>query len=302
MTIDVHLLTSFLALYDQGTVTAAAHSLGLQQPTLSLHLRSLREIFDDPLFVRHGGKMLPTPRAQAMVAPCRDIVERLAQLSDPAPGFNAGQSVRRFRIAMTDASQVTLLPAILSHVAVHAKNVSILVELLDRDLASRMAAGRIDLALGYIPDLDAGCRQKALYSQTWVCLTNSAFGAVDLDRYRYSDHVTVASGTGTHLLESALSDAHIERRIKLTLPGFLGLAAIIAKENYIATVPRHTANTLAQIYTGLKLWELPFPSQGFRVCQYWHTRFDRDPPNLWLRNLCSDLFAGAGSRFDEGVA
>jgi len=295
MLVDTHLIRSFLALRDLGSVTAAAHSLGLQQPTVSLHLKALREAFDDPLFVRQGGRMLPTPRAQILVTHSREILERLAQLTDPAPSFDAGSSNRTFHLAMTDASQVTLLPDILNYLAENAPNISLSVSLLDQDLAARLAEGKIDLALGYIPWLKEGCRQRALYSQDWVCLTHRNFGMVDRKAYEASDHVLVASGTGASLLEQATAAAGIQRKIKLVLPGFLGLASIIGSQNYIATTPRHTATTLAELDKRLKLEPLPFPAPGFRVCQYWHDRFDRDPPNIWLRKACSDLFANRSS-------
>ncbi len=287
--VDNHLLSSFLALIDQGSVTRAAEALGLQQPTVSLHLKALRQQFGDPLFVRQSGRMLPTPRALDLVKPCRAILEQLAYLTDPGPVFDPASSTHIFRIAMTDASQVTLLPHILVHLAKEAPAITLSVSLLDDDLAQKLTRGDVDLALGYIPWLEGGCRRQALYDQSWVCLARREIGQIDRRAYEDASHVRIASGTGAQLLEDALMAENIQRRVRLELPGFLGLAAIVGEQDYVATVPQHTAAVLSRLNSNLGVQSLPFPAPGFRVCQYWSERFDRSPALVWLRTQCHHL-------------
>ncbi|WP_206243489.1 LysR family transcriptional regulator [Novosphingobium terrae] len=294
MMADPHLLASFLAIYRHATVTAAAESLGLQQPTVSLHLRALRDLFDDPLFVRQAGRMLPTPRADALAGPASDVLDRLSQLTAPLPIFDAQASKRTFRLAMTDASQVTLLPAVLDHFTDHAPGLSVVVRLIDDALPAALIGGEVDLALGHIPWLE-DCRQQALYTQNWVCLRRRSDARLDRAAYEAADHVTVASGTGAHLLDESLKNAGITRRIRLVVPGFLGLAPIIGSRTYLATIPRHSGMTLAALDPRTQVCELPFEAQSFRVSQYWHERYERDPGLIWLRKTMLTLFSKAAN-------
>ncbi|WP_439409124.1 LysR family transcriptional regulator [Bradyrhizobium sp. DASA03076] len=291
--LDPRLLRLFDALFTTGSVTKAAERLGQSQPTVSIWLARLRQELDDPLFVRSPEGMLPTPRAEALIGTARQALEMLRRLADLRTDFDPATAKRRFSICMTDASHVTLLPAILAHVRRVAPGIRIEAAQIGMDTPRMLQSGEGDLALGYISDLDAGHFQQALFPQDWVCLANAHHprikDRVTLKDFRCEAHVLIRSGTGHQLLADASREQGIERDIALELPGFLGLPAIVGTTDLIATLPRHIGETLAHYY-GLRVLACPLPIPSFTVKQYWHARFHHDPASQWLRGVCAELF------------
>jgi DNA-binding transcriptional LysR family regulator len=291
--LDPRLLRLFDALFTTGSVTKAAEKLGQSQPTVSIWLSRLREELEDPLFVRSAGGMLPTPRAEALIGTARQALEMLRRLAELRTDFDPATAKRRFSICMTDASHITLLPAILAHVRRIAPGIRIEAAQIGADTPRMLQSGEADLALGYISDLDAGHFQQALFPQDWICLANAHHARISrhltLKDYRREAHVFIRSGTGHELLAAALHEQEIVLDVALKLPGFLGLPAIIGTTDLIATLPRHIGETLAHHY-GLRVLACPLSIGGFTVKQYWHARFHHDPASQWLRGICAELF------------
>lgn len=291
--IDIRLLRLFDAIHANRSITRAAEALGLAQPTISIGLGKLREHFGDPLFIRGADGMLPTPLADALASPVRDALQAMRQIAAWRTEFDPAQSRQSFRIAMTDASHITLLPQILAEVRGKAPAVTLEASRIDAALPAALQSGEIDLALGLIPGLESGFFEQSLFEQDWICLASRQHPrlsrGLSVQAYQREGHVGIISGTGQRLLEQAVSRLAIERRIALRLPGFLGLPAILAGSDLVATLPRHIGTTLAEV-GGLAVHECPFPIPGFSVKQHWHARYHRDPANRWLRSLCATLF------------
>ncbi|XXF09955.1 LysR family transcriptional regulator [Pseudomonas sp. D1-3] len=293
------LLLLFDVLYDTRSVTRAAEQLGQSQPTISLWLGKLREQLGDPLFVRTPTGMAPTPRAEALITPCREVLESLRRLTAWEIGFDPASAQRRFRLCLSDASHITLLPKILEHLRREAPGIRLEVARIDGNTERALETGEADLAVGFVPWLGGGIYQQVLFPQDWVCLASPGHprigGALQLDEYVREGHVFVSAGTGQKLLEAALARNAIERQIVLELPGFLGLGAVVGSTDLIATLPRHIGETLAGAH-GLRVHACPFPIDTFLVKQHWHARYHQDPGNRWLRMTLSTLFQGAEPR------
>jgi DNA-binding transcriptional LysR family regulator len=291
--IDLKLLRLLDALHACQSVTRTAERLGLSQPTISIGLARLRKMLDDPLFVRTPEGMQATPRTQALMPAVRQVLDGMDLLASVTAQFDAGSSERRFRIFMTDASHVTLMPRLFAHVRALAPGVKLEAATLGPDMAQALQSGEADLALGLIPTLDRGFYQQALFDQDWVCLCNADHPRIGekfhLKHYLAEAHVGIVSGTGAQLLESALQKLGKPRRVQLALPGFLGLPGILSTSDLVATLPRHIGETLAQA-AGLRVLPCPVAIEGFTVKQYWHTRYHQDPANRWLRAVCAELF------------
>ena len=291
--VDIRLLRLFEAIYEAGNVTRAAEQLGLSQPTVSIGLGKLRAHFGDPLFVRTAEGMQPTPPADALISPIRDTLESLRRISQWEAHFDPATADRKFRICMTDASHIALLPQLLTHVRKVAPHVRLEAARIDTDMPQALQSGSADLAVGLIPDLETGYYQQTLYHQDWICLASAAHPRIGkgltLDRYQREAHIEIVLGTGHDLLDEALNRFGIERRELLSLPGFLGLVTILATSDLIATLPRHIGETLALI-GGLAVHACPFPIEAFSVKQYWHARYHHDPASRWLRGICAKLF------------
>jgi len=291
--LDSKLLVLFDRLYATGSVTRTAEALGQSQPTVSIWLSRLRRDLNDPLFVRTPRGMQPTPRADALIGTARQALEALRRLSNWTPEFDPATSQRRFRICMTDASHVTLLPDILRKVRRLAPNVRIDAAQINADTGRHLQSGEADLALGLIPDLESGFFQQTLFPQDWICLVNQNHPRIgkklSLAAFETEKHVVISSGTGHQLLTGAVVGQRLDRQIALELPGFLGLPAIIGTTDLIVTLPRHIGETLAGSY-GLRILACPLVIPIFTVKQHWHARFHHDAANRWLRGICAELF------------
>lgn len=284
-------------LHSTGSVTRTAEMLGQTQPTVSIWLARLREQLGDPLFVRTAQGMLPTPRVDALIDTVRSVLAGLRSISASPHVFDPATVQRSFRIFMTDASHITLLPRLFSHVRALAPGVTLEAVGIHGGMAAELESGAADLALGFIPELEAGFYQQTFYDQDWVCLAHSShprirpksFGLAD---YTCEAHAGIVYGTGAQLLESTVKRLEIERRVVLRIPGFLGLPAILSTTDLIATLPRHIGETLAKL-GGLRVLPCPVPIPSFSVRQHWHSRYHQDPGNRWLRSICAELFLRA---------
>jgi len=290
---ELKLLQLFDVLHRTRSVSRAAEQMGQSQPTISIWLGKLRQHLGDPLFVRTPGGMQPTPRAEALIGQCREILESMRRLSAWEPEFTPATAQRHFRICMTDASHATLLPRLLARVREQAPHVRLEAARIDGHTAEALASGEADLAVGHAPWLASGIYQQVLFQQDWVCLVNPKHPRVgktlSLKRYQAEAHIDVAAGTGHQLLEAALQQHRVERQVLLELPGFLGLGPIVSSTDLIATLPRHIGETLAEM-AQLSVRNCPVPVPGFDVKQHWHARYHQDAGNRWLRGLMADLF------------
>ena len=295
--LDIKLLRLLDQLYLSRSVTKSAEALGQSQPTVSIWLAKLRDQLGDPLFVRTSEGMLPTPRTDALIATVREVLQGLQRLSQSQSGFDPATAQRRFAICMTDASHITLLPHLLTHVRALAPGVSLAASRIDSNLAQALQRGEADLGLGFLPWLDAGFYQQALFTQDWICLANAKHPRIpnndfehwNLAVYQRESHIGISAGTGHQLMDDAVKAQHIERRIQLEMPGFLGLAAILSTNDLVATLPRQIGETLARA-AGLQVLPCPFQIPGFTVKQYWHARYHHDAASRWLRGVCAELF------------
>jgi len=172
--LELKLLQLFDVLYTTRSVTRAADLLGQSQPTVSIWLAKLRRQLRDPLFVRTPMGMQPTPQADVLISQARDILESLRRLSVWESTFVPATAQRHFRICMTDASHITLLPELLAHVRAVAPEVRLEAAGIDSNTAHALESGEADLALGYIPSLESGIYQQTLFPQNWVCLANAS--------------------------------------------------------------------------------------------------------------------------------
>jgi DNA-binding transcriptional LysR family regulator len=185
----------------------------------------------------------------------------------------------------------------LAHVRALAPGIVLAASRIDESLAQQLQDGQADLALGFLPWLDTGFYQQTLYDQDWICLVNARHPRIlnddathwNLKVYQSEAHVGITPGTSYQLLDSTVAAQQISRHIRLELPGYLGLSTILSSSDLIATLPRHIGETLANT-ANLRTLPCPFSVTGFTVKQYWHTRYNNDNANRWLRSLCASLF------------
>ncbi|MGI4721157.1 MAG: LysR family transcriptional regulator [Janthinobacterium lividum] len=298
MGFDLELLSIFDEVYKTGNVTRAAANLGLPQSTVSVGLARLREHFNDRLFSRTAKGMLPTPRAQNAIEDVRRALQALQHALADQPSFDPAASEREFRICMTDISEIVLLPRLLNHLREAGPGIRVAISKISNDSPAELADGGVDLAVGFMPHLEAGFYQQVLFDQHFVCLAAAGHPRVGESLGREAlgreSHVRVlTSGTGHSIVDKVLAGEGIERKFALKLPSFLGVARIVAQTELLAIVPsRYAAEVAAS--EAVRALAVPVDLPRFQVKQHWHERYHADVSNRWLRQTVAALFLDRG--------
>jgi DNA-binding transcriptional LysR family regulator len=293
--LDLEWLAVFDEIYKTNSVSRAAERLGLAQATASIALNKLRIHFGDKLFSRTSKGMMPTPRAEALYPELRDIMERLESARGFRAEFVPAQSNRQFRLSITDISEIVLLSTLLNRLQKVAPDIRIDIEKITDDSASRLASGEIDLAVGFMPHLEAGFHQQILFSQNFVCMVARNHPRIDdkISRAAFlrEGHIVVkTSGTGHWIVDKVFEQHGMKRKVVLSLPSFLGVAHIVAETELLVIVPQKLGEKLISQEV-IKLLAPPLPLPSFSVKQHWHERFHADAGNVWLRRTIAELFS-----------
>jgi len=295
--IDLRLLSVFDEIVKTRSVTAAAEALDLGQPAVSVALAKLRHHFGDPLFVRTSGGMEPTPFCEGLVRPVRAVLDALDLVFDYRSEFDPGSSERSFRICMTDISQLVLLPRLWETLRATAPGIRIEIMPLSNDTARLLENGDADLALGLIPQLDAGFHQQLLFRQDFVCMVGREHprlrDGLNLAQFEAEDHaVVISSGSAPSIVEHEIGRRGIKRRVALKIPSFLGAAFVVEHTDLLVTIPRRLAELL-QGRGSFRIFPVPFDLPDYEVKQHWHERYHHDDGNRWLRGVVSRLLSEA---------
>lgn len=294
--IDIRLLMVFDAIHKTRSVTAAAEALDLGQPAVSVALAKLRHHFGNPLFVRTSHGMEPTPFSEGLVQPVRSVLEALDLVLGYSSEFDPASSERIFRICMTDISQLVLLPRLWETLRLTAPGIRIEIIPMSSDTARLLESGEADLAVGFIPQLEAGFHQQSLFMQSFVCIVGRDHPRIadqlSLAQFEAEDHAVISSsGAAPTMLEREIGRLGIKRRIALKIPSFLSAAFVIEHTDLLLTIPRRLGDVL-QGRGAFRILPAPFALPDYEVKQHWHERYHHDEGNRWLRRLVSRLLTG----------
>ena len=298
--LDLNLLLVFHHLLREKRVSAVATVLGMSQPAVSSALGRLRSSLGDELFLRTQRGMEPTPYALQLAEPVATALDGLQQALNVRASFDPATSERSFTLAMTDVGEMYFLPVLMDALAGAAPGVTLnVVAVTSASLKDDMASGRTDLALGLLPQLQAGFFQQALFRQPYVCLMREGHPLAHAEGLTLSDfaqasHARVmAAGTGHGRIDAAISETlgHKGRQmhIRLTVPNYVALADVLGHSDLIATVPERFAQRVTSPFA-LTTRALPLAVDGSAIHQFWHARLHKDPGHQWLRELVAQCF------------
>ena len=286
---DLNLLFTLEALLVEGSVARAAKRLDLSPSAMSRSLARLREATGDPLLVRAGRGMVPTPRAIELRETIAQLVAEVKGALTPAEGLiDLSGLERTFTIRTSQGFVENFGPELIARVGAEAPRVRLrFVDKSDKD-AESLRSGATDLETGVVgestgPEL----RAQKLFRDRFVGVIRAdhplSKGKVTLKRYLAGKHILVSRrGTDRGPVESALSEMGVEREIVTVVSGFSTAIALVRASELIATVPeRQTGN----LRSGLKTFSLPFPAPEIAVSMLWHPRMDSDAAHKWLRNV-----------------
>ena len=298
-TADLNLLRVLDALLRARSVSRAAEDLDMSQPATSYALAKLRKLFGDPLFLRAARGMRPTPRAEELLLPLHEVLDRIKSGLLTPPRFDPVATQRSFVFNMADVGELVFLPALRAHLETAAPGANIrTVSTPPLQLEEAMRSGEVDLAVGYFPGLrGAAIYQQRLFSHSFVCIARKDHPRIgnQLTRKQFLEEghaVVQQEGKSHELFEQALVEQGMARRVVLSVPHFLAIPLIIAESDLIVTVPYAVARSFARM-ADLKMLRTPVQVRRADVRQHWHARFHRDPANLWIRGVIASLFAQA---------
>lgn len=291
--VDLNLLVTLDAVFSEQSVSRAASRLRITQSAVSHGLRRLRNVFGDPLVIRRGAGIVPTPRGAGLQEPIRTLLAQARALLNESAAFDPKASSRRFRLSMSDAMSVEALPLILRRVRREAPGVNLIISTSGpRQSCERICADEVDLAIGVYPRLLPGLISRELYRDTLVCVAdrnNSRLrnGRLDLKSYLESPHVTVAPNSDTGIqLDEILDAMGMTRRTAVVVPHYLSVPGLIKGTDIVA----HTRRRLLSVFRNTDdLAVFPPPVEvvvpDLQFLQIWHIRYDRDTAHCWLRDL-----------------
>lgn len=294
-TVDLNLLTVFDAVYEARNMSRAAERLGMSQPAISLALGRLRNLLGDPLFVRGGGAMQPTARAQQIASPIRSILDTAVSVLLRQPGFDYVTSERSFELSLGDYGSCVILPRLCEQLEELGARVKLHIATTSPESAqAALAAGSLDLLLSLYPLTDPLYRSAVVYTDTLSVLARHAHPLVregmSIEQYCGLRHLIRDWPHGDVRPTEEILFAHgLRRREFVLVDSFLVVPAIIASTDAVATLPTRLAEHFAKTHD-LRLCSPPGGAAEFPIFLYWRKAMDEDEGHRWLRELIAGLF------------
>lgn len=291
---DLNLLIPLEVLLAEGNVTRAAKRLRLSPSAMSRALARLRETTGDPLLVRAGRGLVPTPRALEL----RDRVSQLVQGSEavlrPAEKLDLKQLVQTFTLRTSEGFVETFGPDLITRVGKEAPGVRLFFMQKPNKDSAPLRDGTVDLETGVVEKTTAQeLRVQALFRDGYVGVVRKGHplskGKITRLRYAAGSHICVSrEGLEQGPIDEALRPFGLERKIVTIVGGFSTALGLARASDLIASVPeRHTRNLRA----GMHSFPLPVATPEFTVSLLWHPRLDADPAHRWLRSQVLDICA-----------
>lgn len=285
---DNKLLYIFVEIYQHKSVSHAANVLAMTQPAVSIGLRRLRAHYDNPLFTRVGYEMQGTELADELYPKFLAAISSLEAVYSFTDDFEPSTATNMFSLMVSDIGDMILLPKLLDLSQQEAPYIAYNMSISHKNLKERMQQGGVDLAVGFVPELEAGFYHKRLISQYNVGLVRAGhprLNSMKSDSMAYfgEKHIDVSNNEGEDsLVERELKSLSQKRHITVRLSNYLGLSRLLLSSDLVATVPKILAVQLCEDHD-LQLFPLPFDFYNYPIFAYWHEKRHKDADHIWLR-------------------
>lgn len=280
--LDGHLLHLLRTVIEQGSVTAAAHTLGITQSAVSHQLDRLRNIVGDALFVKSGRGIAPTARAEALALHAQVLLTQLQGFVHSGV-FEPARLNKCFTIAANDLQRDLLLPRLLSRLQAEAPDVTLRVVPSDVPSADMLRAQNCQLVISPRPPDATDIKHKRLFVDNYRVFYDPAVRKAprSLKAYEAAKHITVVHQPRRHLdIDDWLMQQGVQRHFSATLSNFAGIAAFVSGTERLATLPGLLRQSLLR---GLADAAPPFDTPEMPMYAIWHIRHQQDPVHIWLR-------------------
>jgi DNA-binding transcriptional LysR family regulator len=300
---DLNLLVALDVLLAEGSVAGAARRLRLSPSAMSRALARLRDATGDPLMVRAGRSLVPTPRATELRERVSQLVQDAEAVLRPTEKLILKQLVRTFALRTSEGFVENFGPGLIAQVGAEAPGVRLrFVQKPDKDSAP-LRDGTVDLETGVVERTTAPeLRVQALFRDCYVAVVRTGHpltkGEITASRYAAGRHISVSrQGFEKGPIDEALAVLGLEREIVTVVGGFSTALGLARASDLIATVPeRHTGNLRAGMFS----FRIPISTPEFIVSLLWHPRLDADLAHRWLRKCvqatCAEQLANSSPK------
>lgn len=299
---DLNLLVALDVLLDEGNVVAAARRMGLSASAMSRTLARLRETTGDPLLVRAGRGLVPTPRALELRERVGQLVQDAEAVLRPAVEIDVREIARTFTIRTSEGFVETFGPGLIERVTAEAPRVRLrFIQKLNKDSAP-LREGFVDLETGVVgKSTGPEVRTQLLFRDRFIGVVRAQHPLsqkrVTAVRYASGQHVETAQhvtprGPVPGSIDATLESLGLARDVVAIVSGFATALALARSSDFIATVPeRHTEN----LRVGMHSFRLPFAAPEIAVSLLWHPRLDADPAHRWLRRCVREACSSSSA-------
>jgi len=289
--IDLNLLVTLEALLTERNVTRAAKRLHLSQPSVSVQLRKLREIFSDPLLSAAPGGMVPTTRGQALLQPLRAALADMRRVLQPQPLFDPATAEMTWQISAADYGEYAVLMPLLARMRRVAPGVRIVVrEASHSRMIKQLEGGTLDLGLLALDAAPERLRHHVLFKEHYVLVARKRHpglkGKLTVDTLSRLEYVIVSPEGGGFrgVTDTALESRGRKRRVVLSVPHFLFVPEVVARTDLVAMLPSRLVKDRSD---NLQIMTPPLPLPTYEMAMIWHERSHLDPAHEWLRDQVS---------------
>lgn len=284
--VDLNLFVVFDTVYEERNLTKAGRILHITQPAVSNALKRLRQVFNDPLFVRVPRGVSPTPVADNISGMVKEALHLLNNSITESEKFLPATSDKTFKFSVHDIDEAVLIPKLMERLLKVAPRVSIeCYSIPRRDVEGELAAGSIDFALDVPLFASPQLCSRQIITDRYVCVIRNGHPQVNasltLETYLELQHVHVSARRGgIGHVDMALDHLGRRRNIQLRMKNHIAAPQVVAVTDLALTIPRSVANLAS-----LNVLELPFNVETVNQFLYWHKTADKDQANIWMRNL-----------------
>ncbi|MFL5351979.1 LysR substrate-binding domain-containing protein [Archangium sp.] len=286
--LDLNLLRVFIVVAEAGSVTEAASRLYLTQPAVSAALRRLTTAVGAPLFVRAGRGLALSARGRRLFDSARPHLQALVEAALSPATFDPKTSERTVRIGLSDANEAWLLPPLLRVLAEEAPRMKLIVRPVQfRTIAEALSTSEVDLAVTVADELPADTRRLTLFTGGFVCLFDPRHARLGkrptLEGYLAHEHVIVSyNGDLRGVVEDTLG---IQRRVRVSVPTFLNIGALVEGSALLATVPSMVAQQVLSKRPNLRTAPLPLTLGSAPMELLWRSTVEDDEAIRFMRGL-----------------
>lgn len=290
----MNLIEALDALLAENSVTKAAARLHTSAPAMSRALGRLRRAFDDPLLVRAGRDLVPTPRALELRSEVHAIAARARALFSPSNAADPRTAVRMLDLQVTDMLSTTFIPSLIDDLRVEAPGLSLRVRPENLEDTPALRDGLVDLEIGIIRSSDPEIRTENLLTETLVAVVGpdhplTRVKSVTPRRFAAAEHIVVSRrGRARGPIDEQLAELGLQRRVTAVVPSFAGALHLTRATDVVSVAPARLGRPMLETL-GLRTFPIPLTLPRLTIGMAWHPRNHHDRTHELLRERTRHL-------------